>query len=117
MAMARNDRPDRATLSRLDVGSLIRDARTIAGLSQVALAERLGTAQSVISRWERGLDVPRIDTLGRILQECGFEADLVFRRHDDVDRSQIRQQLALSPAGRMASSEAISELVGLARPG
>jgi transcriptional regulator with XRE-family HTH domain len=114
--MASHDRPRTATLSRLDAGALIREARTIAGLSQTELAERLGTAQSVISRWERGLDAPRIDTLGRILQECGFEADLHFRRHDDVDRTQIRAQLALAPAERLASSEAVSELVGLARP-
>ena len=52
----------------------------------------------MISRWERGIEVPRVDTLARILQACGFEADLRFRRHDDVDRSQIRQQLAMAPA-------------------
>ena len=54
----------------------------------------------MISRWERGIEVPRVDTLARILQACGFEADLRFRRHDDVDRSQILQQLRMSPAER-----------------
>ena len=94
------DRPDSVTLSRLDAAGLIREARTIAGLTQQELAERLGTKQSVISRWERGIEVPRVDTLARILQACGFEADLRFRRHDDVDRSQILQQLRMSPAER-----------------
>jgi transcriptional regulator with XRE-family HTH domain len=55
----------------------------------------LQTKQSVVSRWERGLDVPRVDTLARILHACGFEADLAFRRLDDVDRSQITAALPM----------------------
>ena len=109
------DRPQRQTLSRLDAAGLLRDARRIAGLSQSALAERIGTTQPVISRWERGLDVPRIDALARALQACGFEADLVFRRHDDVDRTQIAGTLSMSPADRIASSVNAAALVGLAR--
>jgi len=97
------------------VGSLLREARLIAGLSQTELAERIGTTQPVVSRWERDLEVPRIDTLGRALQACGLEVDLVFRRHDDVDRSQIRGALAMSPAQRIASNSNATALVGLAR--
>ena len=100
------DRPTTRTLSRLDVGDLLREARHLAGISQAELARRLGTTQPVVSRWERGADVPRVDALARALQAC---------RHDDVDRSQIRGQLSMTPAQRLASSEAVSELVGLAR--
>jgi len=97
--MKRN-RPNSTTLSRLDAGALVRDARELAGLSQSDLAARLGTAQSAVSRWERGLDVPRVDTLGRILQACELEADLRFRRHDDVDRSQVVHLMHFTPAQR-----------------
>lgn len=38
----------------LALGQLIYDLRTKAGLSQRALAERMGTTQSVISRLEEG---------------------------------------------------------------
>ena len=109
------DRPLTRTLSRLDVGDLLREGRHLAGISQAELARRLGTTQPVVSRWERGADVPRVDALARALQACGFEADLTFRRHDDVDRAQIRSQLSMTPSQRLASSEAVSELVGLAR--
>ena len=108
------DRPPTRTLSRLDVAGLLREARRGAGISQAELARRIGTTQPVVSRWERGTDVPRVDTLARALQACGFEADLTFRRHDDVDRAQIRAQLSMTPEQRLASSEAVSELVGLA---
>jgi transcriptional regulator with XRE-family HTH domain len=105
----RHDRPDRRTLSRLDAGVLVREARLIAGLSQGELAERVGTTQSAVSNWERGRDVPRVDTLGRILQACGFEADLTFRRHDDVDRTQIVRLLDCTPDERL---EAFESMVG-----
>jgi transcriptional regulator with XRE-family HTH domain len=115
MSMDR-DRPDRQSLSRLDTGALIRDARRIAGLSQQELATRLETSQSVISRWERGQDSPRVDTLGRILQACGFEADLVFRRHDDEDLAQIREGIAMTPTDRLRAVENVSRFVAAARP-
>ena len=109
------DRPDRETLSRLDPGGLIRQARSLAGLSQAELAARVETTQPVVSRWERGSEVPRIDALARVLQACGFEADLVFRRRDDVDRSQIAGTLALTPDERLESVVQTTQLLGLAR--
>lgn len=51
----------------LALGQLIYDLRTAAGLSQRALAERMGTTQSVISRMEEGGGARnRIDTLARL---------------------------------------------------
>jgi transcriptional regulator with XRE-family HTH domain len=109
MSMA-SDRPDRQVLSRLDVGALVRECREHAGLRQAELAGRLGTTQSAVSRWEHGHDVPRVDTLGRILRACGFEVDLTFRRHDDEDRSQIRHMLALTPTERVRGARNISRM-------
>jgi ribosome-binding protein aMBF1 (putative translation factor) len=51
----------------LALGQLIYDLRSEAGLSQRALAERMGTTQSVISRLEEGGGARnRIDTLARV---------------------------------------------------
>ncbi len=51
----------------LALGQLIYDLRTNAGLSQRALADRMGTTQSVISRLEEGGGAKnRIDTLARV---------------------------------------------------
>jgi transcriptional regulator with XRE-family HTH domain len=99
--------PARSSLAQLDLGSLMRRARADAGLTQQQLADALATKQSVVSRWERGLDVPRVDTLARILRACGFEADLVLRRLDDVDRSQITAALARTPAERAEYFESV----------
>jgi transcriptional regulator with XRE-family HTH domain len=112
----RRDRPERATLSRLRTGELVREVRAHAGLTQAELAARLGTSQSAVSGWERRHDVPRVDTLARILQACGFEADLTFRRHDDVDRAQLLGNLALTPRQRLETVQNVSEFLARAHP-
>jgi len=88
-------------LHSLRPASVVRAARQQAGLTQRELAERVGTTQSAIARWEAGADSPRLDTLSTLLRACGVEGDLIFRRHDDVDRAQIREHLALTPAERL----------------
>lgn len=56
----------------LALGQLIHDLRTLAGLSQRELAERMGTTQSVISRLEEGGGAKnRIDTLARVAEALG----------------------------------------------
>ena len=111
-----NDRPDRLTLSALASGRLIREARRLGGLTHADLARRLGTTQSAVSNWERGRDTPRVDTLARILEACGFEADMTFRRLDDVDRAQIRENLEMTPAERLESVRNVSRLRARAHP-
>src|SRR5262245_19552529 len=99
----------------LDAGQLTREARQRAALSQAQLAQRVGTTQSAISRWERGHDEPRLSRLAEVLRACGLQARLLFDV-DDVDRAQIRQQLALSPAVRLASVANVSRFREDAKP-
>lgn len=99
----------------LPTGPLVREVRTRAGLSQSELADRLGTTQSAVSRWEHGHDEPRLSRLAAILAACGVRAELTFAPDDGVDRAQIRQQLAMSPADRLASVSNLSRFVTEAR--
>ena len=98
---------------RSRIASMIREARQAGGLSQAALAERLSTTQSAVSRWERGHDEPRLSTLDAIIRACGRELVLSSEvaTNDDVDRAQIRQQLAMTPDERLASVANVSTFV------
>lgn len=49
----------------------IQQARVRAGLTQAELADRLGTSQAVVSRWERGRRTPTIATLAKIAEAIG----------------------------------------------
>ena len=96
------------------IANLVRRARSAAGLTQQQLATRVATTQSAVSRWERGHDEPRIATLADIMLACGLRLDLVVEP-DEVDRAQIRQQLAMTPAQRLASVANLSKTLAEAR--
>ena len=104
-----------ATLRAHNAGQIVRELRTSAGLTQRQLAERLGKPQSMVARWERGHDTPRLDSLWTIAQACGVEVDLTTRRHDEVDRAQIRAQLARRPSERLVNTENVAMLKAVAR--
>lgn len=97
-----------------DLGSLIRQARSAAGLTQGELARRMSTTQSAVSRWERGHEEPRLSSLRSIARACGLQLSLTIT-DDPVDRTQIRQQLALSPAERLQWVANVSSFVHSAR--
>lgn len=52
--------------ARLRLAELVYEARTTAGLTQTALATRIGSQQSVISAIENGAQVPTFGMLRRI---------------------------------------------------
>jgi len=93
-------------------GELIKEARRKAALTQLQLARRLGTGQSVIVRWERGERSPTVETVRRCLAVCGFDLDtrLVARTPSGVDAGAIGRLLQLSPTKRLelAAAEAAS---------
>ena len=86
---------------------LLRRARSRAGLSQRELALRTGIAQPTIAHIEGGQASPRLDTLLRLLAACGYELDLVPHAEGaGVDRSAIRELLALAPEERLRRATA-----------
>lgn len=84
----------------MKAGSILREARQAAGLTQRALARRAGLAQPALSRIERDHASPRFDTLDRLLRACGKGLELVERPGAGVDRTLIRDRLRLSPGER-----------------
>jgi predicted nucleotidyltransferase/DNA-binding XRE family transcriptional regulator len=58
------------------VAVLIRRARANAGLSQADLAERAGTSQPALARYETGTTIPTLPTLERLLSACGRQLQL-----------------------------------------
>jgi len=85
-------------------------ARRAANLSQRDLARRSGVAQSAVARIERGQQVPRADTLERLLAACGFELRLGPVRGGNVDRREIERFLELSPRERSERGVAVAQL-------
>jgi transcriptional regulator with XRE-family HTH domain len=87
---------------RVVSGDLIKEARLRAGLTQTELGDRLGKAQSVIARWERGDVQPSLETLRDVIRACGLELGFHLSRFDDSNFTIIDQHLKMTPAERFA---------------
>lgn len=62
------------------VALLLTNARKSSRLTQLQVAERAGTTQSAIARYEKGTLSPSMDTLQRLLKANGFELILDTKR-------------------------------------
>jgi transcriptional regulator with XRE-family HTH domain len=77
-------------------------ARRRARLSQRELARRSGVPQPSISKIERGVVSPTVDTLERLLRAAGMELEPVARSAEgDVDRTLIEERLGMTPDERI----------------
>lgn len=86
---------------------LIREARKRADLTQRELAERAGTTQSSIARWESARSEPSFENVVRLLRLCGFVLDVHLELYDDGlrdDWSQAQRLLRLTPEERLESN-------------
>jgi len=98
--------------------TLLRQARSRAGLSQRALARRAGTAQSVIARIEGGQTSPTWETLERLLAAADvdinaqLEPRVVVGSHmlEDVPRI-----LEMTPEQRLDEVRNVSRFLHEAR--
>jgi predicted transcriptional regulator len=104
---------------RTEDGLVLSTARRRAGLSQRRLATAAGVPQSTVGRIEAGLIDPRASTLRTLLRACGKDLEAIPRLGIGVDRSQIRERLALTPRERVEevtrSWRAVERIRGRAR--
>jgi predicted transcriptional regulator len=88
---------------------MVRNARQRAHLTQRELAAKAGIPQETIARIERGRVDPRVTTLDRLLEACGYGLESMPRLGIGVDRTQIRALLALTPSERLARAVVVDE--------
>jgi transcriptional regulator with XRE-family HTH domain len=82
-------------------GDLIREARRRAALTQAALAERAGTAQPAIARWESGRTAVSLDDVLRLVRLCGLDLELALVPRDDSDLAQAARLTGLTGQQRL----------------
>jgi len=98
--------------------ALIRGLRVLSGLSQRALAQRAGTSQPAIARYERGIATPSWQTLQRLGAACGWRIGLESVPLPDPDDMQLAETLlALSPLERLRALGRYARLREIAAAG
>ncbi|MBA2793125.1 MAG: helix-turn-helix transcriptional regulator [Thermoleophilaceae bacterium] len=87
--------------------TLVRQARTEAGLTQTELARRMRTTQTAIARLERQGANPTVATLGKALAAAGRKLELAAGdREPAVDIVQLARHVQMTPAERLAAHQA-----------
>ena len=66
-------------MDQIRTGSLIRRLRLEQGMTQLALAERLGVSDKAISKWERGCGAPDLSILPLLSQALEVDTDTLLR--------------------------------------
>ena len=84
----------------MDAGSVIREARQGAGITQRELARRLGVTQPAIAQLERHGSNPRMATFTGVLEALG-QGVYIAHTTAPVDLTQLDAHLALTPAERL----------------
>jgi transcriptional regulator with XRE-family HTH domain len=96
--------------------ALVRELRLAAGLSQRALAQRAGTSQPAVARYERGVATPSWETLQRLAKACGrrvtIAAEMVPEPHD-IELAELL--LELTPEERLRALRRYARLHEAAR--
>ena len=66
-------------VSKMSVGSRIKQARVKSGLTRADLAEQLNITPSAISNYENGISTPRQDILCEIIGRLGVDANFLYQ--------------------------------------
>jgi transcriptional regulator with XRE-family HTH domain len=97
---------------------MLRDARLRAGLEQAELARRAATTQTYVSRVERGVTVPSLPTLERLLAAMGLRLLAQIEEVSTGNRGpgELRREfLASTPEQRIDEAMTLSAfLTGIA---
>lgn len=98
------------------LGSLVNKLRRTAGLSQRALAQRAGTSQPAIARYERDAAVPSWETLQRLAEACGRHLRIDVEPIPATEDAELTELLLrLTPAERLQALSRYAHLHELAR--
>src|SRR3954447_25634563 len=94
------------------IGVLVRDARRHRGLTQLQLAERLGTSQSAVARIEQGGQNLTLDLLGRLSAALGSELISVGPTGPTHLRGEAGRSLRGSVVVKSSKNAAVALLCG-----
>ncbi len=61
------------------LGSRIADLRKAQGLTQLELAEKMGVTDKAVSKWERDLSCPDINSLPKLAEQLGVSVEQLMQ--------------------------------------
>ena len=89
---------------------IIQEARLRAGLTQAALADRLGRDRAQIARWETGGQEPSFENVQAVVEACGFELKLEIAEPKEDAALDARLETSLQQAPQQRVQALLDQL-------
>lgn len=87
-------------------------------MTQAELADRAGTAQPAVARWESGRTAVSLDDVVRLIRLCGFDVEFHLVDRDESDIAQASRLARLSGQERLERHARVArQLAGLRTAG
>ena len=98
------------------LGTMIAELRKQQGMTQLELADKMGVTDKAVSKWERDLSCPDINSLPQLAQILGVSVDelMQIKKASEAPTSKVSEILELAPkAIAMAMGVAVTVLTVL----
>ena len=98
------------------LGAMIAELRKQRGMTQLELAEKMGVTDKAVSKWERDLSCPDINSLPNLAEILGVSVDelMQIKKEADAPASKVSEIMELAPkAVAMAMGIAVTVLTVL----
>ena len=95
------------------LGTMIAELRKQHGMTQLELAEKMGVTDKAVSKWERDLSCPDINSIPNLAQILGVSVEelMQVKKEADAPVSKVAQILEIAPkAIAMAMGVAVTAL-------
>ena len=95
------------------LGTMIAELRKQHGMTQLELAEKMGVTDKAVSKWERDLACPDINSIPNLAQILGVSVEelMQIKKEADAPVSKVAQILEIAPkAIAMAMGVAVTAL-------
>jgi len=86
----------------MSFGNNLREIRKQRGITQEALAERLGVSRQAISKWESDSGYPETEKLIAISEELSISLDYLLNDVSNAEESREEKTVVYAPSGKIA---------------
>ncbi len=98
------------------LGTMIAELRKQPGMTQLELAEKMGVTDKAVSKWERDLSCPDINSLQNLAEILGVSVEelMQIKKEADIPVSKVSEIIEIAPkAVAMAMGIAVTVLTVL----
>ncbi|MCD8053783.1 MAG: helix-turn-helix domain-containing protein [Lachnospiraceae bacterium] len=80
-------------MNKQTLGTMIASLRKEKGMTQSALAEKMGVTDKAVSKWERDLSCPDVNSIPQLAEILGVSVDELMQMKKSPDRSEKSDEI------------------------